>query len=356
MVARAKPPRPARDSMTGFFVAGAGSWGTALAILLARNDHPVFLWDRSPQRRAVLANERANARYLPGIAFPPSLAIAEDLSQAATARHALVVVPSAGFRGMWRQLAPHLSPETGICWGTKGLEQDSLLLMHQVVAQEFGADRPAAMISGPTFAREIAQGLPAAITVASLDNPYAEQLAALLRGRKLRVYSSTDIIGVEIGAAAKNVIAISAGVSDGLGFGANARAALVTRGLNEIMRLGVSLGGKHETLMGLAGLGDLMLTCTDRQSRNYRFGFALGQGTPIDQALKQVGQVVEGYHTVRQIVALAQRCQLEMPISREVLAVVQGDCTPEEGVKRLLAREPKPEAMGFTPPCARPAS
>jgi len=335
---------------TDFFVAGAGSWGTALAVLLARNGCKVGLWERAEDRRAILTAQRVNQRYLPDVPFPAKLFLAQTLAQSSAAHHILIVVPSTGFRETVVSLAPYLSAEAAICWGTKGLEQNSLLLPHQIIAQELGVSRLAAVISGPSFAGEIAQGLPAAVTISAQQMQYAEQLSALLRNEYLRVYPGTDMIGTQIGAAAKNVIAIAAGIADGLGFGANARAALVTRGLHEIMRLGVTLGGKTETFMGLAGLGDLMLTCTDNQSRNHRFGLALGQGASVQQALLEVGQVVEGYHTAQQIVTLAHQHHVEMPISQQVLAVVQETMTPLEAVKYLLARDPKPEHAENFPP------
>lgn len=325
-------------------VAGAGSWGTALAVVLARNGHVVRLWDRNPQHCATLAAERENRHYLPTVVFPAGLTVTPQLETAVAAcDHVLIVIPTTGFRPLLARLRTCLEEGVGVSWGSKGLEQHSHLLLHQVAHQELGEQHPLAVISGPTFAREVAIGLPAALTVSAPDLAFAETVAGWLRNETLRVYPGTDWVGVQIGAAAKNVIAIATGIADGLGFGANTRAALVTRGLHEIMRLGVALGGKPETFMGLAGLGDLTLTCTDDQSRNRRFGQALGAGMAVEAALASIGQVVEGYHAAAQIVALAQQHGIEMPISQEVYRVVYEQASPVEAVRRLLAREPKPE-------------
>lgn len=326
-------------------VAGAGSWGTALAVLLSSNEHQVYLWGREQAQQLRLAEERENRQYLPGISFPPNLhPVTEDLPAVlAQIDELLIVVPSDGFRATLTTLAPQLRPETRVCWATKGLEHGSGQLLHQVAEEILGNQRPMAVISGPSFAMEVAKGLPTAMTVAANNETYAEELAALLHNSACRMYTSADMIGVQVGGASKNVIAIAAGIADGLGFGANTRAALITRGLTEIMRLGVALGGRSETFMGLAGMGDLVLTCTDNQSRNRRFGYALSQGKGIEQARQDIGQVVEGAFAAAQIVQLAQRLDIEMPISQQVLAVLQGQCTPEQAVENLLGREPKQE-------------
>jgi glycerol-3-phosphate dehydrogenase (NAD(P)+) len=324
-------------------VFGAGSWGTALAILLARNGREVMLWGRDPERMAAMRSEGCNPRYLPDASFPPGLNPTADLDQAlAGAELALVAVPSEAFRQFLRGLAERIRPGLPVVWATKGLEAASGKLLHQVAGEELG-DRPTAVISGPTFAREVAAGLPTAITAASPSETLASRLAVLLHGEAFRVYTSTDVIGVEAGGALKNVLAIAAGVADGQGFGANARAALITRGLVEIVRLGERLGGHRETFMGLAGLGDLVLTCTDDQSRNRRFGLALGRGQSVEQALADIGQVVEGMRTARIASVLAQRNGVEMPICEQVYRVVYEGIPAREAVHALLLREQKPE-------------
>ena len=326
-------------------VLGAGSWGTALAILLAGHGHPTRLWGRDPAFMASLARERRNPRYLPDNPFPPALEPVADLDAAvAGCPLVLVAVPSHGFREQIRRTAPLLAPRARLAWATKGLEPDSGRLLHQVAREELGADRPVAVISGPTFAREVAAGLPTAVTVAASDEDCAAAFAALLHGQSFRAYTSTDIVGVELGGAVKNVLAIAAGISDGLGFGANSRAALITRGLAELMRLGEALGGHRETFMGLAGVGDLVLTCTDDQSRNRRLGLYLGQGRTLESALEAIGQVVEGVGTARETVKLRDSTGVEMPITEQVYRMLWEGVTPREAVQALLAREPKPEA------------
>lgn len=325
-------------------VIGAGSWGTALAALLARNGQPTCLWGRDARRMAQIAETRCNAAYLPDIALPEQLRVSADLaSSLAWAKDVLIVVPSQIFRQMLRQILPHLNASARVAWATKGFESDSGALLHAVACEELGHQRPMAVLSGPTFAVEVAKGLPTALTVAANDEAFANELAARLHNDVFRAYTSSDIAGVEVGGAVKNVLAIAAGVSDGLGYGANARAALVTRGLTEVMRLGVALGGQRETFMGLAGLGDLVLTCTDNQSRNRRFGLALGQGEPLDTARSAIGQVVEGIHAAAEVKRLADGLGIEMPISEQVYHIVHGGRAPREAVSLLLHREQKPE-------------
>ncbi|MCP4698642.1 MAG: NAD(P)-dependent glycerol-3-phosphate dehydrogenase [Gammaproteobacteria bacterium] len=325
-------------------VAGAGAWGTALAILLARNGQPAVLWGRDPEHIARLRKERCNVRFLPDIPFPDSLELSADLEGSLPrASDILIAVPSNAFREFLIRIRPLLASDARLFWATKGLEHGTCFLLDQVVIEVLGDNLPMAAISGPTFAAEIAAGLPAAMTVVANEPGYAQVLTAMLRNDSFRVYTSTDMIGVQVGAAAKNIIAIAAGIADGLGFGANTRAALVTRGLREIVRLGAALGGRRETFMGLTGLGDLMLTCTDNQSRNRRFGYALAQGRNTKDALAEIGQVVEGRLVVHQVVSLARKLGIEMPISEQVDQVLQGVCTPKEAVYTLLSREPKQE-------------
>lgn len=325
-------------------VIGAGSWGTALAMQLARNNVPTLLWGRDPQQMAQMAEQRRNSRYLPDHPFPDGLALTSSLEHAvAECDHLLLAVPSHAFRSTLKQLIPLLKPGCRIAWATKGLEPGSRRLLHQVVADELGEEQECAVISGPTFAREVAQGLPTAVTVASRDEAVAAFFAACLHGGTFRAYTGNDIIGVELGGACKNVLAIAAGIADGLGFGANTRAALITRGLAELMRLGVHLGGHAETFMGLAGLGDLVLTCTDDQSRNRRVGLALGNGMPLDEAIASIGQAVEGVKSAPEVFRLAQEQGVEMPITEQVYRVLYEGVHAQRAVEALLHREQKPE-------------
>jgi len=325
-------------------VIGAGSWGTALAMQLARNGVPTRLWGRDPVQMAAMAAERCNARYLPELTFPDSLSPSADLQgTVAGSDHLLLAVPSHAFRDTLRQIAPQLKPGTRIAWATKGLEPGSRRLLHQIIAEEMGSGQPCAVISGPTFAREVAKGLPTAVTVASSDETIAAFFASCLHGGTFRAYTASDVVGVELGGACKNVLAIAAGIADGLGFGANTRAALITRGLAELMRLGVQLGGHPETFMGLAGLGDLVLTCTDDQSRNRRVGLALGQGKSLEQAIAAIGQAVEGVKSAPEVYRLAQEQGVEMPITEQVYRVLYEGETAQEAVAALLHREQKSE-------------
>lgn len=325
-------------------VIGAGSWGTALAMQLARNGVPTQLWGRDPRQMAEMAGMRCNPRYLPDIRFPDGLALTANLAQAVSdSDHLLLVVPSAAFRGILRQIAPILKPDCRIAWASKGLEPGSRRLLHEIIAEELGRQQPCAVISGPTFASEVARGLPTAVTVASTNEEVAAYFSACLHGDTFRVYTGSDVIGVEVGGACKNVLAIAAGAADGLGFGANTRAALITRGLAELMRLGVHMGAQAETLMGLAGLGDLVLTCTDNQSRNRRVGLALGQGQTLEQAIADIGQAVEGVKSAPEIYHLAREFGVEMPITEQVYRVLYEGVHPQQAVEALLQREQKPE-------------
>ena len=327
-------------------VLGAGSWGTALALLLARNGHDVRLWGHDLEEVAPLCRERENRRYLPGVPFPARLSAGADLVEAlAGVELALVAVPSHAYGATLTRLRPLLPMSAGFAWATKGLEHGSGRFLHETTLEVLGRDRPAAVISGPSFAVEVARGLPTAVTVAAWDMTHALRVAAVLHGSNLRAYTSSDVIGVELGGAVKNVLAIAAGIADGLGFGANARAALITRGLAEMVRLGVAVGGQRETFMGLAGIGDLVLTCTDDQSRNRRFGLAIGRGDSAEAASAAIGQVVEGAATVREILRLARRHGVELPITEQVDAVLYRGQSPRRAVENLLARDPKPEGV-----------
>src|SRR3984893_1480710 len=332
--------RPSAEPMT---VIGAGSWGTALAIQLAREGHPTVMWGRDGVQLDAMRRMRCNARYLPDAAFPDTLQVANDLREALeTARDALIAVPSHAFRTTLESIEPHLRPETRIAWATKGFEIATGLLPHQVAHQVLGA-RPAAVLSGPTFAKEVGAGLPTAMTIASRDQRFAQELARSLSGPAFRAYTQTDIMGVEVGGAVKNVIAIGSGIADGMGFGANTRVALITRGLAEMMRLGVKLGAARETFMGLAGLGDLVLTCTDDQSRNRRLGLALGHGRTLQEAQSGIPQVVEGVLASRAVCAVAERLSVDMPICREIHRVMHEGKPVRDAVQELMGREMRSE-------------
>jgi len=332
-------------SATKLAVLGAGSWGTALAILLARNGHQVRLWAHRPEHAAAMLASAENARYLPGIALPPGLAPEASLEAAvAGCRDLLVVVPSHGFQGLMARLAPLLGKDVRVAWATKGLEPASSRLLHEVALEQLG-ERPLAVVSGPTFAREVAEGLPTAVTVAANDAQFGDAMAGYLRGDTFRPYTCADMVGVEVGGALKNVLAIAAGIADGIGYGANTRAALITRGLAEIQRLGEALGGRSDTLMGMAGLGDLVLTCTDDQSRNRRCGLLLGRGRSLEQAKEEIGQVVEGAGTVREARSLALRLGVEMPITEQVYRVVYEGLAPRDAVQSLLLRQLRAEGV-----------
>ncbi len=332
------------DNKPAIAVLGAGSWGTALALLLARNGHTALLWGNDAARQARLEHERSNSVYLPGIPFPANLLIRDSLSgMASAAARFLIAVPSHAFRATLAALKPLLPADAVIAWATKGLEPGSGKLLSQVATEELGTRHPLAVVSGPTFAREVALNLPTALTVASENETAAEAVAAWLRNERVRVYTSRDVAGVQLGGAIKNVMAIAAGISDGLGFGANARAALITRGLAELTRLGVAMGGKPETFMGLTGAGDLILTCTDNSSRNRRVGLALGQGRKLPEILAEIGQEAEGVATARELHQLAQRFSVDMPIVTQVYRVLYEHLLPQAAVEALLSREPRQE-------------
>jgi glycerol-3-phosphate dehydrogenase (NAD(P)+) len=329
---------------TPWAVIGAGSWGTALAIQFARAGHPVRLWGRDPAQQAAMAQGRCNMRYLPDAPFPPGLEAVATLDQALDgALDVLVAVPSHALRAVLHTLAPRLPQGSRVAWATKGFELETGLLPHQVAREVLGIDRSMAVLSGPTFAREVGSGLPTAMTVASADEAFATGLANDLSAGQFRAYISTDMVGVEVGGAVKNVLALGAGLSDGLGFGANTRVALITRGLVEMTRLGVALGARRETFMGLAGLGDLVLTCTDDQSRNRRFGLLLASGRTPQAALTEIGQVVEGYLAARAVHAVSQREGVDMPICEGIYRLLYEGLPPREVVKALLSRPIKAE-------------
>ena len=331
------------DSQT-IAVLGAGSWGTALAMLLARNDQTVNLWSYNAAHASLMHENRENNRYLSGLTFPEKLYVSADLEVTLKdVTDILIVVPSHAFRDTLKTIKPFISASNRVAWATKGLDTDSNKLLHQVAREELGDKISLAVISGPTFAKEVAQGLPGAVTIASDDQNLALDWAKLLHNDHFRAYTSDDVVGVELGGACKNVIAIAAGIADGMGFGANARAALIARALAEITRLGVSLGANAETFTGLTGLGDLVLTCTDDQSRNRRTGIALGEGKNLEAVIKEIGQVVEGVATAKEVVALSKKQNIDMPITEQVYNVLYNQYSPENAVNALFNRTIKKE-------------
>lgn len=324
-------------------VLGAGSWGTALAIHLASNQHEVTLWGHDPDHVARLEAQRENSEFLPGYSLADNIHMESSLEAAVDdVGSLLIAIPSRGFRSLMRSLQPLIGETASIFWASKGFEIESGKLLHEILLEELpGHDY--GVISGPTFAAEVARGMPAAIACAGNNAEATAHFAGLMHGNRFRCYSSEDVVGVELGGALKNVLAIAVGVADGLGFGANTRAALMTRGLAEVMRLGVRLGAQQETLMGLAGLGDLILTCTDDQSRNRRFGLALGKGKSVAEAEIEVGQTVEGLHAARAIYLMAARLEIELPIMEQVYRVLYEAKNPQDAVNDLENRPQRAE-------------
>ncbi|NMG02120.1 NAD(P)H-dependent glycerol-3-phosphate dehydrogenase [Azoarcus taiwanensis] len=324
-------------------VFGGGAWGTALAVAFARV-HEVTLWARDTAAVQAMEAERSNRRYLPGVAFPDRLRVSADFTE--TARGAglhLVVTPLAGLRATLRALR-ELVPGTPLIWACKGLEAETGRLPHEIVRAELGTDAACGVLTGPSFAAEVGAGMPTAVTLASADRAFAEHWLQVLHQPRFRIYSNTDLVGAEVGGGLKNVIAIASGVSDGMGFGLNARAALITRGLAEITRLGVALGARPETLMGLTGMGDLILTCTGDLSRNRRVGLALAEGKSLPTILAELGHVAEGVPTARAALRLASTKGVEMPITEAIDALLHSDgIGPRDAVELLLSREPRHE-------------
>jgi glycerol-3-phosphate dehydrogenase (NAD(P)+) len=301
------------------FVVGAGSWGTALSLVLSKNGYTVDLWDADTKHVQSLINDSCNKRHLPGIPFPKTLNPVEHFKTDAT--DVILVVPCEAIEGVLNNLSKK---------------------NHEIVSKVLG-DIPVAILTGPSFASEVANELPTAVTIASTSHDTANWFANLFHNEYFRIYTHDDVIGVQVGGAVKNVMAIAAGISDGLDFGANTRAAVITRGLAEITRLGVAMGANKETFMGLAGLGDLVLTCTDNQSRNRRLGIALAQGSSLEQARASIGQAIEGVRTAEAVISLAEKYQVDMPISKQIYLLVNGKISPKDAVNALLMREPKPE-------------
>ena len=333
------------DKQFRIAVLGAGSYGTALAFCFARNGHPVIMWGRDQKQVADMQSHRQNIKYLPGADFPEALTVTSDLEFAISqADIHLIVVPSHVFATTLAKIKPMLPSTANICWATKGLEPDTGRLLQDVAHDVLGEGHKYAVLSGPTFAKEMVAGLPTAISLSSEDEAFAKEIGEMLHcEKKFRVYTNSDFIAVQLGGAIKNVVAIGAGIADGIGFGANARTALITRGLVEMTRLAVALGAKPNSMMGMAGLGDLVLTCTDNQSRNRRFGLALGQGKEVEQAMTDIGQVVEGYRNTKEVYMLAQKAGVEMPIVEQIYQILYLGKPALEGAMALLARDPKSE-------------
>jgi len=319
-------------------VLGAGAWGTSMAcVLAARLD--VTLWARDPAQAEALARTRRNERYLRGIEIPAVVKVTSNLDDASRAELVLAATPVSGLRDVLKKIQSC----NALVWLCKGFEQGSGLLPHQIAEQTLGPGARYGALSGPSFAEEVARGLPCALTLAALDAGFAREAAALVHGGRMRVYYSADLVGVEIGGAVKNVMAIAAGISDGLGLGHNARAALITRGLAEIARLGAAMGGQSETIFGLTGAGDLILTATGDLSRNRRVGLQLAQGLSLEKILHDLGHVAEGVYTAREIAKLAKARGVDMPVTDAVNAVLEGKLAPKAAVEQLLARDPKKE-------------
>ena len=324
---------------------GAGSWATALAVQLARGGREVRIWGRDSAQLSAMDRDRVNGRYLPDVDLPENLIACTELGACLDGvRDILISVPSHGLRDTLDAIRPLLANDARVCWATKGFELHTGKLPHQVAADVLGDDRPMAVLSGPTFAQEVGDGLPTAMTIAANDSKFAQELAVALSGDNFRAYTSDDMIGVEVGGAIKNVLAIGAGMSDGLGFGANSRIALITRGLVEMTRLGVALGAQRETLMGLAGMGDLVLTCTDNLSRNRRMGLALADGKTVDEAQQEIQQVVEGVMAAEAVNEVADELGIEMPICHQVYRILYENASIREAVGALMRRELKAEA------------
>lgn len=326
-------------------VIGAGSWGTALAIQLGRAGQNPTLWGREPEVIAALKNDRCNSVFLPEIPLPDAVQINPDLDAVVSQhRDLLICVPSHVFRAVLENIKPNLMHGARIAWATKGFELSTGSLPHQVAHETLGVEVPLAVVSGPTFATEVGLGLPTAMTVAATNADYADELAWRFSDDNFRAYTSTDMIGVEVGGAVKNILAIATGLSDGLGFGANARVALITRGLAEMTRLGVAIGAQTDTFMGLSGMGDLVLTCTDDQSRNRRMGLALAAGKSVEATAKEIGQVVEGVKAAAAVRTVAHDLKVEMPICEQVYQLLYEGISVQDAIQALMQREVKSEA------------
>lgn len=323
-------------------VLGSGAWGTALAISFAAR-HEVSLWARDEAQAVAMRDTHRNQRYLPDTQLPNDLAVTSDLTEALRNVELIIAaVPVSGLRPVMQQIAS-LSQPVGVIWLCKGIETITSLLPHQIVSETLPAAFPRGALTGPSFAQEVARGLPTALTLASNDGEFAQRTAKALHHSRLRIYSSTDVVGVEIGGAIKNVLAIAAGICDGMQMGLNARAALLTRGLAEMSRLGLQMGGRAETLGGLSGVGDLILTCTGDLSRNRQVGMLLAQRHSLSTILGELGHVAEGVYTAREVQRIAQQQGVEMPICQAVYRVLYENLAADKAVEALLSRQPGEE-------------
>lgn len=340
------PGRPvAGDNAPLFAVLGAGSWGTALSMQLIRSGCRVVLWDIDEAHMVAMKAARCNEKFLPDSPLPDELVLETELEAAVRiADEILIVVPSHAFVQTLEKIQPWLKPGQGVAWACKGLEPGTGQFLHEPARKLFGDSRPLAVVTGPSFASEVAANLPTAVTVAGTDRDYCARIAKALHGGNFRAYTSDDIIGAELGGSVKNVLAVATGICDGMGLGDNARAALVTRGLAEMMRLGRVIGAREQTLNGLTGMGDLVLTCTGDLSRNRRLGLALGAGKSVDEAVTEIGQVVEGVKTAKEVWRLANRLGIEMPIAEQVYGIIHLGWNPAQSVRDLLSREQKQES------------
>ena len=329
-----------------FAVLGAGSWGTALSMQLLRSGSRAVLWDWNREHIEAIGKARCNKQFLPDYPLPDGLLVEPELESAVRmAAEILIVVPSHAFVGILEQIKPWLKPGQGVAWACKGLEPGTGQFLHEPAQKLFGDERPLAVVTGPSFAKEVAADLPTAVTVAGTEPAYCAKVASALHGGNFRAYTSDDIIGAELGGSVKNVLAVATGICDGMGLGNNTRAALVTRGLVEMMRLGRALGARDQTLTGLTGMGDLVLTCTGDLSRNRRLGLALGAGKTVEAAVAEIGQVVEGVQTSEEVWRLARRHGVEMPIAEQVYGIIHQGRDPYQSVRELLSREQKHETI-----------
>lgn len=327
-----------------FAVLGAGSWGTALAMQLVRSGSRVVLWDWDREHIEAIGKARCNERMLPDFPLPDGILVEPDLESAVRAAdEILIVVPSHAFAGTLEQIRPWLKPGQGISWACKGLEPGTGRFLHEPAEILFGDERPLAVVTGPSFAKEVAANLPTAVTVAGTEPEYCGRIAGALHGANFRAYTSDDMVGAELGGSVKNVLAVATGIADGMGLGNNARAALITRGLAEMMRLGHALGASEKTLTGLTGMGDLVLTCTGDLSRNRQLGLALGRGKTVEEAVEDIGQIVEGVKTSEEVWRLAGRMGVDMPISEQIYGIIHQGRDPYECLRELLEREQKKE-------------
>lgn len=325
--------------MSTFTVIGAGAWGTALALVLAKNKHEVFLYTQEKIHADEMEKTRANFKYIPSILFPKNLKISRDLDQNINNSDTiLIAVPSHAFKQVLIKIQQYLKPHHGVIWATKGLDPETGEFLNNTAQKILSHDHPLAILTGPSFAKEVAAGQPTAVVIASEDLNFAKKMQEVFQDQFFRAYLCEDFIGAQIGGAVKNIMAIAVGLADGLGFGSNTKAALITRALAEMTRLGLALGAKRETLSGLSGLGDLILTCSDNQSRNRRFGYLLGQGKNIQQGLEEVSQIVEGYENCKTVFNLSKKLGIDMPITTQMYQVLYQGLNPKDAVINLLSR------------------